>query len=137
MRMLEVHSLAELESFAPNRWGIREPPLTATNSQGEAVPRLGAHECPELDLMVCPGVAFDSQCRRLGHGKGYYDTFLASLQSHRAALSLPPVATIAIGFDEQVVESVPVGSLDLPLDEILTPTKHFTRHGSNHAQLQA
>ena len=127
MRLLEISSFAELESFVPNRWGIREPPLTVGDAAA-AVPRNEAHDCEELELVVCPGVAFDPQRRRLGHGKGYYDTYLASLQLHRASHSLPPVATIAVGFDEQIIEEVPVGVLDLPLDEVITPTKHFPRN---------
>lgn len=132
MRLLELSSFAELESFAPNRWGIREPPLTVGAA---AVLRNEAHDCAELDLVVCPGVAFDEQRRRLGHGKGYYDTYLASLQLHRASRSLPPVSTIAVGFDEQIIVEVPVGAFDLPLDEVLTPTKHFTRNNNETKQV--
>lgn len=32
-----------------------------------------------LDLVVMPGLAFDEQLRRLGHGKGYYDHFINRL----------------------------------------------------------
>lgn len=30
-----------------------------------------------------PGFAFDPQCRRLGHGKGFYDEFLSKYHSAR------------------------------------------------------
>jgi len=122
MRMLELHSMAELQSFVPNRWGIREPPLFLADG---VTARLDAVDCAELDLVVCPGVAFDSQRRRLGHGKGYYDSWLAAMRTRRSARAQPTPRTIAIGFDEQIVEAVPVGAFDLSLDEILTPSHHF------------
>ena len=65
-----------------------------------------------LDLILVPGVAFDSQGRRLGRGKGYYDQLLRTLRG----------TTCGVAFDEQVVEEVPVASHDVRLDCILTPT---------------
>jgi 5-formyltetrahydrofolate cyclo-ligase len=138
MKLLQIHSMEELMSFVPNRWGIREPPLTLSSpsaGSSSSSPRLEGHDCPELTLLLCPGVAFDRSCRRLGHGKGYYDTYMASLQAHRtssdaAGHQTPPAHTIALAFDEQLVpeqDQVPVGELDIPLDEILTPSTHIVR----------
>lgn len=38
-----------------------------------------------------PGLAFDNQLNRLGHGRGYYDTYLnkATLFSHENDLKRP------------------------------------------------
>ena len=66
-----------------------------------------------LDLVLVPGVAFDLQGRRLGRGKGYYDRLLADVRGVKCG----------VGFDEQIVDAIPVGPLDVQLDCILTPTR--------------
>ena len=48
----------------------------------------------EIDLVLVPGLAFDSTGNRLGHGKGYYDRFLSQI---------PTVSTIGITFHSQLV----------------------------------
>ncbi len=68
MRMVHVESLEQLRAFPCNSWGIPEPPMAMVDAS--APPPV------EIDLVVVPGVAFDGACRRLGHGKGNYDTFL-------------------------------------------------------------
>jgi 5-formyltetrahydrofolate cyclo-ligase len=74
--------------------------------------------CPEvalnrLDLVLVPGVAFDLQGHRLGRGKGYYDRLLTNVRGVKCG----------IAFDEQIVDAVPVGPLDVHLDFIVTPTR--------------
>jgi 5-formyltetrahydrofolate cyclo-ligase len=66
----------------------------------------------ELDLIVVPGVAFDRSCHRVGYGGGFYDRLLASTRDGTAA--------VAIAFGMQVVEEVPTGPLDRPVDAIVT-----------------
>jgi 5-formyltetrahydrofolate cyclo-ligase len=65
-----------------------------------------------LDLVLVPGVAFDLQGRRLGWGKGYYDRLLADVRGVKCG----------VGFDDQIVDAVPVGPRDIHLDFILAPT---------------
>lgn len=63
------------------------------------------------DLIVVPGMAFDSAGNRLGRGKGYYDRFLSQ---H------PSVPKIGICFDFQLVGAVPTEANDIRMDEVLT-----------------
>ena len=69
--------------------------------------------CPDLDLVVMPGVAFTEAGARLGHGKGYYDKYLASLRD-------PKPTTIALAFREQILDELPTGPHDVPVDLVLT-----------------
>ena len=69
-----------------------------------------------LDLVVTPGVAFDRSGHRIGYGGGFYDRFL-----RRTRRGVP---RIALAFDLQVLpHELPVGSIDLGVDAIVTETE--------------
>lgn len=89
--------LAENVTFAEGDFHIPEP---------QNHPYTG-----EFDLIVVPGMAFDTNGHRLGRGKGYYDRFLAQ---H------PQVYTIGLCFDFQLLPDVPSESHDRIIDEIIT-----------------
>lgn len=94
--------------LVPNQFGILEPdPFWVTVDPLELA--------EEPLLVLTPGLAFDRGLRRIGRGKGYYDRFLARARSG-------PRACLAVGLAlaEQVVEEVPVGPLDQPLDGLIT-----------------
>lgn len=122
MRMLRVDSMRHVECLPRNSWGIPEP-------TDEEAARMEDGLAPGalIDAVVVPGVAFDRSCRRLGHGRGYYDTFLARLQAARAAESLEPAAMVGLGLQEQLVDAVPVADHDLPLDYVCTPDDLLAR----------
>lgn len=63
-----------------------------------------------IDLAVVPGMSFDAAGNRLGRGKGYYDRFFQHI---------PQTYKIGICFDFQKVEHVPVGPLDVPVNQVL------------------
>lgn len=79
----------------------------------EPAPRIPASKELELiDVCVVPGVAFDRQGNRMGRGAGYYDRFLARLQSR--------TVKIAVAFSQQLIESVPHTDHDVKMDMIIT-----------------
>jgi 5-formyltetrahydrofolate cyclo-ligase len=65
-----------------------------------------------IDWVLVPGVAFDAAGRRLGYGGGYYDRLLPQLS--------PGVARVAGTLEIQLVDRVPAGPHDLPVDTIVT-----------------
>ena len=84
------------------KFGIREP--------ADVSPEMDLNH---LDLVLVPGVAFDARGMRLGRGQGFYDRLLAGVRGTKCG----------VAFDEQVVDAVPVGPRDIPLNCILTPTR--------------
>ena len=70
----------------------------------------------EIEIAVIPGVAFDSKCNRMGRGKGFYDKLLPQMKC----------ITIGLGFDFQIVDTVPCDSFDRPLDMIVTESGRYS-----------
>jgi 5-formyltetrahydrofolate cyclo-ligase len=66
-------------------------------------------------LLLVPLLAFDRDCRRLGHGKGYYDRTLQALKGND-----PGVRAIGLAFAAQEVERVPTDAYDQTLDMVIT-----------------
>ena len=64
-----------------------------------------------IDLMIIPGVAFDTSLHRMGRGRGFYDRLL----------SVAETVKIGICFDFQLVERVPVEEFDVPMNNVITP----------------
>lgn len=67
MVMLPVNSYEDILLFPKNKWGIPEPALGDIPESAK-----DPESFVDIDLVIMPGVAFDSTCGRIGHGKGYY-----------------------------------------------------------------
>ena len=86
--------------------------LDALPEGREAVP------AEELDVVLVPGVAFDRTCRRLGHGGGYGDAYLA----HNELRAL----VVGLAFDKQLTpRPVPAEEHDRRMDVVITPTEEI------------
>ena len=105
MATLALHQVFGESDLLAGQWGIREPQPSCANVPLDAV-----------DLMLVPGVAFDRCGHRLGYGKGYYDRLLAKRR--------PDALLVALAFDCQLVDEVPVTHHDVAVDVLITPT-HF------------
>jgi 5-formyltetrahydrofolate cyclo-ligase len=79
-----------------------------------------------LSLVLMPLVAFDSECNRLGMGKGYYDrTFAFARRSVRQT----PVL-LGLAHECQRVEALEVASWDVPLHGVVTDEAWYQEPGN-------
>ena len=67
---------------------------------------------PDIDLFLCPGLAFGRDHTRLGQGGGFYDRALEQKSSTSK--------TVGIGLQCQIFDSVPHETHDIHLDYVLT-----------------
>ena len=66
----------------------------------------------EAECLIVPGVVFDKQNHRIGHGGGFYDRFLKRFS--------PTVPKIGLAFSFQVVQEIPAQAHDVKVDMVLT-----------------
>jgi 5-formyltetrahydrofolate cyclo-ligase len=100
----------ENTSYSPNRLGICEP------LNGEA----GNYW--DIDLCITPGVAFDKYGARAGYGKAYYDIFLRGTNIYK----------LAVCYDFQIVDCIPVDLLDVCMDCIVTDKRILMFNGCRY-----
>ncbi len=65
-----------------------------------------------IDWVLVPGIAFDTAGHRLGYGGGYYDRLLPQLRRD--------AARIAGAYEMQLVDRVPAGAHDVPVQGLAT-----------------
>lgn len=75
-----------------------------------------------LDVLLMPGLAFDSTGARCGRGGGYYDAFVDRYFSRCVAAGYEPPPLVALAFSAQVLPAgeVPMASYDRGVDAIAT-----------------
>jgi len=86
------------EALRTNRWGLCEPVDTEL-----VFP-------PALDVVIVPALGAGRHGHRIGHGHGYYDAFLASLE----------VPTVALVYDACLVDAFPADPHDVAVSVIVT-----------------
>jgi len=131
MRMLSVESMQDLSTFqCNNKWGILEPPAESIKHRKEAV------EERKLDLIIVPGLAFTRTGLRLGKGKGYYDRYITRAEHMSRLHSLPRPYFVALGFNEQLEDNIPVLPHDQRVDLVITPNETIALPPTQTASFQ-
>ncbi|KAF1315256.1 5-formyltetrahydrofolate cyclo-ligase, partial [Globisporangium splendens] len=127
LKMVQALSMNDINVFPKDKWQIPDPPLTSPSGDAREDPIEGL----DLELVLMPGVAFDRSGGRLGHGKGYYDSFLRRLGEAYTKSNTPLPTTIltmrvhvlekGLCLSPQLVDQVPLSPHDKMLDIIVTP----------------
>ena len=99
-------SRTEMKAMVPGGW------RQGKFSIPEPDPECSEDVAPEeIDLVVCPGVAFDSRNTRLGMGGGFYDRFLRVCEN---------ALVIMAAFEAQRADCLPREETDIAMDRIVT-----------------
>ena len=103
----------QMKALIPGSWkagpfGILEPD-----------PACSREIAPEnLDLVICPGVAFDTNCHRLGMGAGYYDRYLPKCKN---------AVVLMAAFEVQKADRIPADAWDFSMDMVVTEKQVYRR----------
>jgi 5-formyltetrahydrofolate cyclo-ligase len=90
------------DSFDMNRFGIKEP--KAINGNVDFI-----------DLLIVPGIAFDSHGYRIGYGFGYYDKYLTNKKYSKC---------FGLAYDFQFIKNrVPAFAYDRKIDALVTESR--------------
>lgn len=92
-------------------WSDLTPGTLGILTPASSIPHAGT-----VDVVITPGVGFTPAGQRLGYGKGYYDRWFAT-HAHRRR--------IAIAFECQMLDTLPVTGTDIPVHEIVTERRRI------------
>ena len=95
---IKVSRMKKFNNIVKGNYGVLEPKNKDIYEEG-------------IDIILVPGTAFDKKGRRIGFGKGYYDSFL---KQYLYSLK------IGIAFEEQIVDLIPEEEHDVQMDMIIT-----------------
>ncbi len=105
-KIMQFYRIDNLRQLKPGAYGILEP---------EGAP--GERQIPDetkKEVLIMPGSAFDLEGGRIGYGGGFYDKYMAQY---------PSLTAIAIAFDLQIVDHIPVEETDRRPDILITETR--------------
>jgi len=98
---LHIHKITDPQTLKTGKFKIKEP-----GTKHQIIAR------KNIDLVITPGLAFDTQGHRIGYGKGYFDRLFKNLSTK--------AFKIALAYDFQIIENVPAEKHDQKVDLIVT-----------------
>lgn len=118
-KCLGLWRLESLEELVSGMWNILEPPRQRWQEQEK-------HIAPQdLDVVLVPGVAFDTQGGRLGNGAGYYDRLLRQVR--------PDTVLAGICYESQLLPRIAMQSHDVAMNFIITERAVYTAKAPGRA----
>lgn len=96
--VMNFYSITSFEDLSVGYFGILEP-------NTKKIPKTP-------DIVIVPGVAFSKSKERLGYGGGFYDRFFYDKHTN--------IIKIALSFEFQILEKLPVEEHDIKMDMIIT-----------------
>jgi 5-formyltetrahydrofolate cyclo-ligase len=112
---LELFHLEDMSELVEGAYKILEPKDELRRLPAKRV------QPEELDVVMVPGTAFDPRGGRMGQGKGYYDRLLSRAR--------PDAPLVALAFDCQIFDEIPVAPHDVFMDLVLTETRAIAGKG--------
>lgn len=104
---MHYHPATPMQS---NKFGIKEPLLACHDIIHKR----------DIDIVFTPLVAFDAEGNRLGMGGGFYDRTLEHWHKHKEG-----PYPIGLAHDCQECPRLPTADWDVPLAEVITPTRRL------------
>ena len=104
MRAVEIGDLSLLKD---GYFGIKEPDASLDDMPKE-----------EIDLVIVPGLGFDTRGLRIGYGGGFYDRFLKDFKG----------TTVGLTFSECMTDNLPYDEYDVPVDMVITEKDIYVRN---------
>lgn len=106
---MDFYYINGLEDLSPGYFGILEPrELFKTKEENPCI--------------IMPGLAFNMKGHRIGYGKGFYDEYLKNRLEYKR---------IALAYKFQVLDKIPYGESDIPVDKIVTEGEVITVNPAN------
>lgn len=101
-KLMDAVEFTSLDNLVESKFGILEPSISEEHIKPD-----------DLDLIVVPGVAFNASGGRMGYGAGFYDRYFNKINNVK-------IRKIALAYEFQVVENLPMDEFDIPVNQIIT-----------------
>lgn len=96
---MDFYCLDDLHELKKNKYGILEPTTDIVINSAD------------IDILIIPGIVFDTNKNRIGFGKGFYDRYLQKSEIYKVGLC----------FDEQISdEIIDVDEFDIKMDLLVS-----------------